>query len=33
MPKVTGLFEVEDTLKSIAGLGGVYYRLKADGIK
>ncbi|MEM8681372.1 MAG: DUF3299 domain-containing protein [Planctomycetota bacterium] len=31
--KLTGVFEVDTTLKPVTGLGGVYYRLKADGIK
>jgi len=31
--KLTGVLEVDDELKPISGLGGVYYRLKADGIK
>jgi hypothetical protein len=30
---LTGVLEVDDEIKPITGLGGVYYRLKADGIK
>jgi len=31
--KLTGILEVDDEVKPLSGLGGVYYRLKADGIK
>ncbi|MDA7980347.1 MAG: DUF3299 domain-containing protein [Pirellulales bacterium] len=31
--KLTGVLEVDQEIKPISGIGGVYYRLKADGIK
>lgn len=31
--KLTGVFKVDNRLKPVTGLGGVYYRLQADGIK
>ena len=31
--KLTGVLEVDNKIKPVSGLGGVYYRLKADGIK
>ena len=31
--KLTGVLEVDNKIKPISGLGGVYYRLRADGIK